>query len=404
MDPIPPTIEWRRGRVRLIDQRALPGELRFVECASVDELCDAIRLLAVRGAPALGAAGAFGVALAAQTIADQSGVQAAASRLAAARPTAVNLAWGVERALGAWEEGGAAAALAEAERVAADDVAANRALGGFGAELVPDGARVLTHCNAGSLATVGYGTALGVVRAAHDAGKRPHVWAGETRPVLQGARLTAWELDRLGIPVTVIADVMAGSLMATGDVDLVVVGADRIAANGDVANKIGTYPLAVLAREHDVPFVVAAPTSTIDLTTPTGGRSRSRNVPRTRSFASEPSALHRTVSPPRTAPSTSRPPGSSPPSSPSEASSALRTRTRCVPHRRRCRTPPVRSGREPVACVGRGGFSGNVPGMRPGGGAGVRRLRAHAARTTDAAAACRRRPVAGAARVRRRRA
>ncbi len=270
MDPIPPTIEWRRGRVRLIDQRALPGELRFVECASVDELCDAIRSLAVRGAPALGAAGAFGVALAAHTIADESAVRPAARQLAAARPTAVNLAWGVGRALDAWEHGGADVALAEAERVAADDVAANRALGGFGVELVPDGARVLTHCNAGSLATVGYGTALGVVRAAHDAGKRPQVWAGETRPVLQGARLTAWELDRLGIPVTVIADVMAGSLMATGDVDLVVVGADRIAANGDVANKIGTYPLAVLAREHDVPFVVAAPTSTIDLATPTG--------------------------------------------------------------------------------------------------------------------------------------
>ena len=270
MDPIPPTIEWRRGRVRLIDQRALPGDLRFVECASVDELGDAVRSLVVRGAPALGAAGAFGVALAAGTIADESGVRAAARHLAAARPTAVNLAWGVERALGAWEQGGAAAALAEAERIAADDVAANRALGGFGADLVPDDARVLTHCNAGSLATVGYGTALGVVRAAHDAGKRPRVWAGETRPVLQGARLTAWELDRLGIPVTVIADAMAGSLMSTGDVDVVMVGADRITANGDVANKIGTYPLAVLAREHHVPFVVAAPTSTIDLTTPTG--------------------------------------------------------------------------------------------------------------------------------------
>jgi methylthioribose-1-phosphate isomerase len=270
VDPIPPTIEWRRGRVRLIDQRALPGELRFVECATVDELCDAITSLAVRGAPAIGAAGAFGVALAGHTIADEPGVRAAARRLASARPTASNLAWGVARALGAWEQGGADAALAEAERVAAADVAANRALGGFGAELVPAGARVLTHCNAGSLATVGFGTALGVVRAAHDAGKRPTVWAGETRPVLQGARLTAWELDRLGIPVTVIADVMAGSLMATGDVDLVVVGADRIAANGDVANKIGTYPLAVLAREHGVPFIVAAPTSTIDVATPTG--------------------------------------------------------------------------------------------------------------------------------------
>jgi methylthioribose-1-phosphate isomerase len=270
MDPIPPTIEWRRGRVRLADQRALPGELRFVECASVEELCDAIASLAVRGAPALGAAGAYGVALAARTIDDADGVRAAARRLAGVRPTAVNLSWGVDRALEAWEDGGADAALAEAERIAAADVAANRALAGFGAELVPDGARILTHCNTGSLATVGYGTALGVVRAAHEAGKGPTVWAGETRPLLQGARLTAWELDRLGVPVTVIADVMAGSLLATGDVDLVVVGADRIAANGDVANKIGTYPLAVLAHEHDVPFVVAAPTSTIDLATPAG--------------------------------------------------------------------------------------------------------------------------------------
>jgi methylthioribose-1-phosphate isomerase len=256
--------------VRLIDQRALPGELRFVECATVDELCDAIKALAVRGAPALGATGAFGVALAARTLGTEDEVRAAARRLAGTRPTAVNLAWGVDRAVNAWERGGADAALAEAERIAAADVAANRVLGELGAELVPDEARVLTHCNAGSLATVGYGTALGVIRAAHDAGKRPRVWAGETRPVLQGARLTAWELDRLGIPVTVIADAMAGSLMASGDVDVVVVGADRIAANGDVANKIGTYPLAMLAREHDVPFIVAAPTSTIDVATPDG--------------------------------------------------------------------------------------------------------------------------------------
>jgi methylthioribose-1-phosphate isomerase len=256
--------------VRLIDQRALPGELRFVDCATVAELCDAIGSMAVRGAPALGATGAFGVALAARTLGTDDEVRAAARRLAGTRPTAVNLAWGVGRAMDAWERGGAEAALAEAERIAAADVAANRALGVLGAELVPDEARVLTHCNAGSLATVGYGTALGVVRAAHEAGRRPRVWVGETRPVLQGARLTAWELDRLGIPVTVIADAMAGSLMASGDVDLVVVGADRIAANGDVANKIGTYTLAVLAREHGVPFIVAAPTSTIDLDTPDG--------------------------------------------------------------------------------------------------------------------------------------
>ena len=270
MDPIPPTIDWIEGRIRLIDQRALPGELRFVECASVDDLCDAVKSLAVRGAPALGAAGAFGVALAARTIGTDEGVRQAACRLAGARPTAVNLAWGVERAMDAWERGGAEATLAEAERIASADVAGNRALGAFGAELVPDGARVLTHCNAGSLATVGYGTALGVVRAAYEAGKRPRVWVGETRPVLQGARLTAWELDRLGIPVTVIADAMAGSLMSSHDVDVVVVGADRIAANGDVANKIGTYPIALLAHEHGVPFIVAAPTSTIDLDTPDG--------------------------------------------------------------------------------------------------------------------------------------
>jgi methylthioribose-1-phosphate isomerase len=270
VDRIPPTIEWRQGVVRLIDQRALPGELRFVECATVDELCDAITSLSVRGAPALGATGAFGVALAARTLPTEPEVRAAARRLADARPTAVNLAWGVDRAMEAWQRGGAEGALAEAERIAAADVAGNRALGALGAELVPDDGRVLTHCNAGSLATVGYGTALGVVRAAHDAGKRPRVWAGETRPILQGARLTAWELDRLGIPVTVIADAMAGSLIASGDVDVVVVGADRIAENGDVANKIGTYPLALLAGEHGVPFVVAAPTSTIDLDTPTG--------------------------------------------------------------------------------------------------------------------------------------
>jgi len=273
-DPIPPTVEWRDGRVRLIDQRALPGELCFLECATVDELCDAISTLAVRGAPALGATGGFGVALAASTGED---VPAAGERLRATRPTAVNLAWGIDRTLAAWRgggwgagRGGADAALEEAERIAAADVAGNRALGAFGAELVPDGARVLTHCNAGSLATVRYGTALGVIRAAAERGKDVSVWVGETRPVLQGARLTAWELRQLGINATLVADVMTGSLMASGDVDIVVVGADRIAANGDVANKIGTYPLAVLARHHDVPFVVAAPTSTIDLVCATG--------------------------------------------------------------------------------------------------------------------------------------
>jgi methylthioribose-1-phosphate isomerase len=280
-DPIPPTVAWVDGRVRLIDQRALPGRLRFLECASVEEVCGAISTLAVRGAPALGATGAFGVALAAQRRGGEAAVQEAAAgaaeRLISTRPTAVNLAWGACRVVAAARAAagtGAAAvrraALAEAQRVAAEDVEVNRALGQHGAALVPDGGRVLTHCNAGALACVGYGTALGVIRAAAEEGKSPRVWVDETRPVLQGARLTAWELDRLGIDATLVADVMAGSLMAAGEVDLVVVGADRVARNGDVANKIGTYSLAVLAAHHGVPFYVAAPTSTIDLTTPTG--------------------------------------------------------------------------------------------------------------------------------------
>lgn len=257
VDPIPPTIEWRDGVVRMIDQRRLPGELAFLEATSVDELCEAIATLAVRGAPALGVAGAMGVALAAVAGDD---LDEAAARLVATRPTAVNLAWGVAAARAAADPVAAAVALA------ADDVARNRRLGAHGARLVPAGARVLTHCNAGALACAGYGTALGVIRAA---GVRA-VWVDETRPVLQGARLTAWELDRLGIPATVIPDVRAGSLLAEGAVDCVVVGADRVAANGDVANKVGTYPLAVLARHHGVPFYVAAPTSTIDLACPSG--------------------------------------------------------------------------------------------------------------------------------------
>ena len=267
---IPPTVEWRRGRVRLVDQRALPARLTFVECSTVAEVCDAIRRLVVRGAPAIGATGAFGVALAARTPARPAAVRTAAVRLVATRPTAVNLAWGVERVLAAYEAAGPDAALAEAQALAAADVATNRALGAYGAALLEDGARVLTHCNAGALACVGYGTALGIVRAAAEAGKRPRGWVDETRPVLQGARLTAWELDRLGIEHTLVADAAAGSIMAAGEVDVVVVGADRVAANGDVANKIGTYPLAVLARHHQIPFVVAAPTSTSDVAPPDG--------------------------------------------------------------------------------------------------------------------------------------
>jgi methylthioribose-1-phosphate isomerase len=262
-DPIPPTIEWHDGAVRLIDQRRLPEELVMLECRSVDELCAAIVGLAVRGAPALGAAGAMGVALAA---AIGEPLDDAARRLKATRPTAANLAWGVDRALATADP------AAEAVRIAADDVARNRRLGAHGAELLPEEARVLTHCNTGSLACVGYGTALGVVRAAHESGRRPSVWVDETRPVLQGSRLTAWELQRLGIPCTLVADVMAGSLMAGGEVEAVIVGADRIAANGDVANKIGTYALAVLARHHGLPFYVAAPLSTFDPSCPDGSR------------------------------------------------------------------------------------------------------------------------------------
>jgi methylthioribose-1-phosphate isomerase len=269
-DSIPPTIAWRRGRIRLIDQRALPGRLRFIECTTVDQLCDAIATLTVRGAPALGAAGAFGVALAARGGRPMRSVRAAGRRIARTRPTAVNLAWGVDRAIAACASGGAAGALAEAERIAAADVENNRRIGAFGRGLVPVGGHVYTHCNTGSLATVGYGTALGIVRAAAESGRRPRVWVGETRPLLQGARLTAWELERLRIHGTIVVDGAAGALMADGLVDVVLVGADRIAINGDVVNKVGTYGLAVLARQHGVPFVVAAPTSTIDPEARTG--------------------------------------------------------------------------------------------------------------------------------------
>jgi methylthioribose-1-phosphate isomerase len=260
-DPIPPTIELDEGHVRLIDQRRLPEELVLLDCRTVDELCEAIRTLAVRGAPALGAAGAMGVALA-SLIGEP--LEDAARRLKATRPTAVNLAWGVDRALAAKDP------VAEAMRIAVEDVERNRRIGANGAPLIAPGARVLTHCNTGSLACVGYGTALGVIRAAHEQGREPSVWVGETRPVLQGARLTAWELGRLGIPFRLIVDVLAGALMASGEVDAVVVGADRIAANGDVANKVGTYGLAVLAQHHAIPFYVAAPVSTLDPTTPRG--------------------------------------------------------------------------------------------------------------------------------------
>lgn len=261
MPELPATIEWRDGVVRLLDQRRLPTEVRFIDAATVAQLCEAITGLAIRGAPALGAAGAMGIALASVT---GTPLSEAAARLKATRPTAVNLAWGVDRALAAADP------VAEALAVATEDVDRNRRIGAHGAQLIPSGARVLTHCNAGALACVGYGTAIGVIRSAWEEGRLGSVWADETRPVLQGSRLTAWELQQLGIPVTVIADGMAASLMNSGEVDCVIVGADRIARNGDVANKVGTYGLAVAAAYHGLPFYVAAPRSTIDLDCPSG--------------------------------------------------------------------------------------------------------------------------------------
>ncbi len=261
---------WREQppAVVLLDQTRLPVAEVTLVCDTVPALIDAIRRLAVRGAPLLGIAGAYGVALAAAVGDD---VATAAAALASARPTAVNLGWGAQRALRAWAEGGAGRALAEARAIEAEDAAACQAMAAHALTLVPDGALVLTHCNTGRLVTGGIGTAFGVVTAAHAAGRLSHLWVDETRPLLQGARLTAWEAARAGVPHTVLADAAAGSLFARGLVDLVVVGADRVAADGSVANKVGTYPLAVLARHHAVPFVVVAPTSTIDLATKTGG-------------------------------------------------------------------------------------------------------------------------------------
>jgi methylthioribose-1-phosphate isomerase len=284
------TVEYQDHAVRLIDQTALPDEVRLIACRSVDDVAAAIRTMKVRGAPAIGATAAFGIALAVEQFAgdDPSALvrllQAAGETLKATRPTAVNLAWAVDRVThaGLLKMGGeypshaeriaavTAAVVAEARRLADEDVILNRQIGAHGAALVPEQANVLTHCNTGSLATVEYGTALGVIRAAAEAGKGLHVYVDETRPFLQGARLTAWELQREGIPLTLISDNMAGHFMMRGAVDLVIVGADRIAANGDVANKIGTYTLAVLCKENGLPFYVAAPTSTVDLSLPSG--------------------------------------------------------------------------------------------------------------------------------------
>ncbi len=280
-----PTIAWQDSDIVMIDQRKLPAAEVYVTCRSVNAVAKAIKTMVIRGAPAIGVCAAMGLALGAErskatgTKQFTTEFQRNCDLLAATRPTAVNLFWAIERMKRSFSDGALAGESVdqlkarlrvEADRIHDDDLASCRAIGAHGATLVPAEARILTHCNAGALATAGYGTALGVIRAAVAAGKKVRVLADETRPFLQGARLTAWELVKDGIDTTVITDNMAGALMRAGDIDLVVVGADRIAANGDTANKIGTYTVAVLAREHGIPFYVAAPWSTIDLATPDG--------------------------------------------------------------------------------------------------------------------------------------
>jgi methylthioribose-1-phosphate isomerase len=271
-----PTLKWAGDALELVDQTLLPSKLVIKRCESAEEVRDAIHRLVVRGAPAIGVAGAYGVLLAADSVKNTSPeelrerVAGAAELLAAARPTAVNLAWAVRRMEAAAQGQGASAQELyerlerEAKAIEGEDREANRRLGKFGAALLEDGATVLTHCNAGALATVDYGTALGVVYAAAEEGKNLSVYVDETRPLLQGARLTAWELTQAAIPATLICDDMAASVMSQGKVDCVVVGADRVAASGDAANKIGTLNLAILARHFLVPFYVAAPLSTVD--------------------------------------------------------------------------------------------------------------------------------------------
>jgi methylthioribose-1-phosphate isomerase len=280
-----PTIAREADAVVMIDQRKLPSEEIYIRCKSAAEVARAIKTMVIRGAPAIGVAAAMGIALGMRR-STASGTQKFAAEfykicemMAETRPTAVNLFWAIDRMKRSFAAGAEAGESVdeikdrldrEAEMIHDEDVASCRAMGAFGAAVVPQNAQILTHCNAGALATAGYGTALGVIRGAIEAGKQVVVFADETRPFLQGARLTAWELVKDGIDTTVITDNMAGSLMRQGRVNFVVVGADRIAANGDTANKIGTYGVAVLAREHNIPFYVAAPLSTIDLNTPDG--------------------------------------------------------------------------------------------------------------------------------------
>src|SRR6187200_793067 len=280
-----PTIAWQGDDIVMVDQRKLPADEIYVTCKNVNDIARAIRNMIIRGAPAIGVCAAMGLALGAfrskatGTKQFTTEFQKNCELLAATRPTAVNLFWAIERMKRAFSEGALsgesvdqlkARLRTEADRLHDEDIENCRAIGANGASLVPAEARILTHCNAGALATAGYGTALGVIRGAVEAGRKVRVLADETRPFLQGARLTAWELMKDGIDTTVITDNMAGALMRQGRVNFIVVGADRIAANGDTANKIGTYSVAVLAREHNVPFYVAAPLSTIDLKTTDG--------------------------------------------------------------------------------------------------------------------------------------
>ena len=277
------SVEWDDGALKLIDQRALPWRLEFARLETAAEVAESIRNMTVRGAPAIGAAAAFGMALAARksqalTMAQLvEALRESAELLQAARPTAVNLAWAVDQMLELAESGEfqrtqdlCEGLLDAAQKIADDDVAINRRLGEVGAKLVTQGATILHHCNTGSLATVDYGTALGVARAAHEQGKGIHVLLDETRPRLQGSRLSAWELEQLGVSYDIIADTAAGYFMRRGEVDIILVGADRVAANGDFANKIGTYQLAVMAAAHEIPFYTVAPTSTIDLSLENG--------------------------------------------------------------------------------------------------------------------------------------
>jgi methylthioribose-1-phosphate isomerase len=279
------TLEWTDSGVRFIDQTKLPTEETYVVCKTHDQVADAIRNMVVRGAPAIGVAAAMGIALGvrnsrASTVGElKPEFDQICDVIGKTRPTAVNLFWAIARMREKFESLRVRplpqikrSLIEEAQRMHAEDIAANQAMGRHGAALMPASGGVLTHCNAGALATCGYGTALGVIRAAVEQGKKIHVYADETRPFLQGSRLTAWELMKDGIPTTVISDNMAGAMMKQGKIAAIVLGADRIAANGDVANKIGTYTVAVLAKEHGIPFYVAAPFSTIDLATPDGSK------------------------------------------------------------------------------------------------------------------------------------